>query len=124
MRPLQGVRTDVLLCMRCAGQNRDDFRRRQVLADGAGALGMGEQCCHGFMHSPADLRVRAANSKEAAGGALSAIALRTAQPPAGQYYAALRRDELTWRDPSELARSDEARDALWRDSAALVGLQP
>ena len=64
------------------------------------------------------------NSKEAAGGALSVIALRTAQPPAGRYYAALRRDELTWRDPSELARSDEARDALWRDSAAMVGLQP
>lgn len=63
------------------------------------------------------------NSKEAAGGALGAIALRTAQPPAARYYAALRRDELIWRDPSELARSDEARDALWRDSAAMVGLQ-
>lgn len=55
------VRPDVLLCVRCTGQNRDDIRRRQVLTDAACALGMSEQCCHGFVHSPADLWVRAAN---------------------------------------------------------------
>jgi hypothetical protein len=34
----------------------------------------------------------------------------------------LRRGELTWPDPSELARRDELMHALWRDSADLVGL--
>lgn len=62
------------------------------------------------------------NSKEAAGGHLAAVAQREVLPPEGFYYAAVRRDELTWIEPSELARSDEARDALWRDSAAMVGL--
>lgn len=63
------------------------------------------------------------NSKEAASGNLAAIALAAVRPPAGRYYAAVRRDTLTWPEPSELARSDEARDAVWRDSAPLVGLQ-
>ncbi|APU15591.1 MULTISPECIES: SDR family NAD(P)-dependent oxidoreductase [Actinoalloteichus] len=66
--------------------------------------------------------VRRFNSKEAAGGNLAAIALGTVRPPAGRYYAAVRRDALTWLEPSELARDEEARDALWRDSAPLVGL--
>lgn len=64
------------------------------------------------------------NSKEAAGGNLAAIALGKVHPPAGHYYAAVRQDELTWIEPSELARSDEARDAVWHDSASMVGLQP
>lgn len=68
--------------------------------------------------------VKRFNSKEAAAGNLAAIALATVQRPAGRYYAAVRRDALTWREPSELARNDEARDAVWRDSARLVGLQP
>lgn len=70
------------------------------------------------------LLVRRFNSKEAAGGHLAAIALREVDPPAGHYYGAVRRDALVWLVPSELARSDEARDAVWRDSAPLVGLQP
>ncbi|MDA0635459.1 SDR family NAD(P)-dependent oxidoreductase [Nonomuraea sp. MCN248] len=37
-------------------------------------------------------------------------------------YASLRRARLTWPDPSELARGDEPAQALWRDSAELVGL--
>lgn len=65
--------------------------------------------------------VRRFTSKEAAGGTLAAIALGDVHPPDGRYYGAVRGDELTWREPSELARSDDARDALWRDSAALVG---
>lgn len=67
--------------------------------------------------------VRRFNSKEAAGGHLAAIALGTVHPPTGRCYAAVRRDALTWPEPSELARDDEVRDALWRDSATLVGLQ-
>jgi NAD(P)-dependent dehydrogenase (short-subunit alcohol dehydrogenase family) len=63
-----------------------------------------------------------ANSRTAAGGALAELALGSARPPAGRIYAALRRGDLTWRDPSELARRDAVMQALWRDSAALVGL--
>jgi NAD(P)-dependent dehydrogenase (short-subunit alcohol dehydrogenase family) len=63
-----------------------------------------------------------ANSREAAGGALAELALGRTRPPAGRTYAALRRGELTWPDPSELARRDELMHALWRDSATLVGL--
>ncbi|WP_190318576.1 hypothetical protein [Nocardiopsis listeri] len=64
------------------------------------------------------------NSKEAGGAHLGAIALGRVDPPAGRYYAAVRRDALMWLDPSKLARDDRVRDALWRDSASLVGLQP
>jgi NAD(P)-dependent dehydrogenase (short-subunit alcohol dehydrogenase family) len=63
-----------------------------------------------------------ANSRKAAGGALAELALGRTRPPAGRTYAALRRGELTWPDPSELARRDELMHALWRDSATLVGL--
>lgn len=62
------------------------------------------------------------NSKRAAGGNLAALALGQARPPADRYYAAVRRDTLRWLEPSELAQNDDARDALWTDSAALVGL--
>lgn len=67
-------------------------------------------------------RVPRANSRKAAGGALAELALGRARPPAGRIYAALRRGELTWPDPSELARRDHLMQALWRDSATLVGL--
>jgi hypothetical protein len=63
-----------------------------------------------------------ANSLEAAGGTLADLALGRARPPAGRVYAALRRTHLTWPDPSELARRDDVMQALWRDSAELVGL--
>jgi NAD(P)-dependent dehydrogenase (short-subunit alcohol dehydrogenase family) len=63
-----------------------------------------------------------ANSCTAAGGTLAELALGRARPPAGRIYAALRRDELTWPDPSELARRDDLMHALWRDSATLAGL--
>jgi NAD(P)-dependent dehydrogenase (short-subunit alcohol dehydrogenase family) len=63
-----------------------------------------------------------ANSRQAAGGVLAELALGRVRPPAGRAYAALRRGELTWPDPSELARRDDLMHALWRDSAALVGI--
>jgi NAD(P)-dependent dehydrogenase (short-subunit alcohol dehydrogenase family) len=66
--------------------------------------------------------VPSANSRTAAGGTLAELALGRAHPPAGRAYAALRRDQLTWPDPSELARRDDLMHALWRDSATLVGL--
>jgi NAD(P)-dependent dehydrogenase (short-subunit alcohol dehydrogenase family) len=61
------------------------------------------------------------NSREAAGQALADLALGRVRPPAGNYYAALRGGELTWREPSSLARRDDVLYALWRDSAELAG---
>src|SRR5262245_2039567 len=62
------------------------------------------------------------NSRQAAGIALADLALGKTRPPAGRIYASLRRGRLTWPDPSELARRDDLMEALWRDSAALIGM--
>lgn len=62
------------------------------------------------------------NTRKAAGHSLANLALGTVVPPDGRTYAALRRGKLTWPDPSELARNDELAQALWTDSARLVGL--
>jgi NAD(P)-dependent dehydrogenase (short-subunit alcohol dehydrogenase family) len=59
---------------------------------------------------------------ERAGEALAQLTLGEINPPAGRVYASLVRGELTFPDPSALAQSDEARDLLWRESAAMVGL--
>ncbi len=71
---------------------------------------------------PLRMAVPQFNSREAAGRALADLALGVVRPPVGNYYAALRRGELTWREPSELARRDDVMCAMWRDSAKLVGL--
>jgi NAD(P)-dependent dehydrogenase (short-subunit alcohol dehydrogenase family) len=72
----------------------------------------------------APLRVLSANlnTRTAAGQALANLALGTVRPREGRTYAALRRGRLTWPDPSALARRDDLAQALWRDSARLVGL--
>ncbi|WP_432049841.1 SDR family NAD(P)-dependent oxidoreductase [Verrucosispora sp. NA02020] len=62
------------------------------------------------------------NTVAAASGALADIASGRTVPPVGAYYARLVRGQLTWTSPSELARRDDVRDRLWRDSAELVGL--
>ncbi|MBO2463954.1 SDR family NAD(P)-dependent oxidoreductase [Actinomadura violacea] len=59
---------------------------------------------------------------ERAGEALADLALGAAAPPPGHVYASLVAGDLTFPEPSELARDDDARDRLWRDSAAMVGL--
>lgn len=66
--------------------------------------------------------VPGANSIGAAGRNLAVLALAEEKPPDGHIYAALRKDRLTWRELSELARRDDVMHALWRDSAELVGL--
>ena len=53
---------------------------------------------------------------------MAELALGTARPPAGRTYATLRRGHLTWPDPSTLALREDLMQALWRDSATLVGL--
>ena len=60
---------------------------------------------------------------ERAGEVLAQLTLGEINPPAGRVYASLVRGKLTFPDPSVLARSDEARDLLWRESAAMVGIQ-
>lgn len=62
------------------------------------------------------------NARTAAGQALANLTLGIVTPPKGRTYAALRREQLTWPDPSELARSNDLARALWTDSARLVGL--
>ena len=68
------------------------------------------------------LMLRGSNTPEAAGHVLAKLALGQIRPPSGRIYAALRSGIITWPEPSELARRDDVRDALWRDSGALVGL--
>lgn len=62
------------------------------------------------------------NTVEGAGEALAGLALGRIVPPSGRIYASLVRRKLTWPDPAELAQRDEPVAALWRESAAMVGL--
>ena len=59
---------------------------------------------------------------ERAGEALADVALGVVTPPNGRIYVSLVMGEPTFPDPSELARSRDARDRLWRESAAMVGI--
>ena len=59
---------------------------------------------------------------ERAGEALAQLALGTVTPPSGRIYASLVKGEITFPDPSVLARSDDARERLWSQSAEMVGL--
>ncbi|MGW7081953.1 hypothetical protein ACWGH2_00420 [Streptomyces sp. NPDC054871] len=64
------------------------------------------------------------NTRAAAGNTLAEVALGTTKPPTGHVLASLRRGQLTWPALSELARRGEVAQALWEDSARLVGLAP
>jgi NAD(P)-dependent dehydrogenase (short-subunit alcohol dehydrogenase family) len=68
------------------------------------------------------LMLHGSNTPAVAGHALAELGLGRIRPPRGEIYAALRSGIITWPNPSELARQDRVRDALWRDSGALVGL--
>jgi len=61
------------------------------------------------------------NTRADAGRGLAELAT-TAEAPDGRVYAALRKGRLTWPDPSDIARDEQAARALWDDSARLVGL--
>ncbi|CAM3490602.1 SDR family NAD(P)-dependent oxidoreductase [Occultella aeris] len=62
------------------------------------------------------------NTAKAAGRALTDLADGSRRAPDERGYAALRSGRLTWTDPSTLAVRDDLADALWADSARLVGL--
>lgn len=61
------------------------------------------------------------NSLADAGRGLADLAT-SAIAPAGHVYASLQKGTLTWPDPSVMARDDVAVQALWDDSAGMVGL--
>lgn len=60
---------------------------------------------------------------ERSGEALAEVALGTVTPPPGRIYLSLVKGQPRFPDPSELARSREAQERLWRESAAMVGLE-
>lgn len=62
------------------------------------------------------------NTPGHSGKQLAGVALGTIAPPLGRIYVSLVKGEPTFPDPSELARSREAQDRLWRESAVMVGL--
>jgi NAD(P)-dependent dehydrogenase (short-subunit alcohol dehydrogenase family) len=57
-----------------------------------------------------------------AGEVLADLALGRIVPPRGHLYASLVRGELTWPEPSELARREDVAQQLWCDSAVLTGM--
>ena len=59
---------------------------------------------------------------ERAGEALAEVVLGTVTLPAGRIYISLVKGKPTFPDPSELAGSLDARDRLWRESAAMTGI--
>ncbi len=61
-------------------------------------------------------------SPERSGEALAEVSLGEITPPPGRIYVSLVKGEPIFPNPSELARSRDAQDRLWRDSAAMVGL--
>ncbi|MEU6710218.1 SDR family NAD(P)-dependent oxidoreductase [Nonomuraea sp. NPDC046802] len=76
-----------------------------------------------LLGSPLGRLIPRMTSQKAAGHTLADLCLGTVSPPSGQRYASLVRGRLTWPQPSELARDRSVGDALWHDSAALVGLR-
>jgi NAD(P)-dependent dehydrogenase (short-subunit alcohol dehydrogenase family) len=59
---------------------------------------------------------------ERAGEALAKVSPGAVTRPPGRIYVSLVKGELTFPDPSELARSRDAQDRFWRESAAMVGI--
>jgi hypothetical protein len=62
------------------------------------------------------------STPEQSGDALAQLVLGQVTPPPGKVYASRVRGKITFPDPSRLAQSDDARDLLWRGSAAMVAL--
>ncbi|MFE2184868.1 SDR family NAD(P)-dependent oxidoreductase [Streptomyces sp. NPDC059455] len=60
---------------------------------------------------------------ERSGEALAEVSLGTVTPPPGRIYISLVKGQPTFPDPSELARNQDAQDRLWRESAAMVGIE-
>lgn len=63
------------------------------------------------------------NTPEHSGKMLADVALGAIAPPPDRVYVSLVKGEPTFPDPSELARNRDAQDRLWRESAAIVGME-
>lgn len=61
---------------------------------------------------------------ERAGEVLAQLATGGITPPSGHLYVSLIKGKVTYPEPAPLARDDEVRDDLWRQSASMVGLVP
>lgn len=59
---------------------------------------------------------------ERSGEALAEVSLGAVNPPDNRIYVSLVKGRPTFPDPSELAQSKDTQDRLWRESAAMVGL--
>lgn len=64
-----------------------------------------------------------AGRPERAGDVLAQLALGALAPSPDSVYVSIVRGEVTYPQPSALARDDLKRDELWDESAAMVGLQ-
>ena len=64
----------------------------------------------------------AIGTPERAGQVLAQLTTGAITPPTGRIYVSLVKGEVTYPEPSRLARDDEVRDDLWRQSAAMVDL--
>ncbi|WP_223174078.1 SDR family NAD(P)-dependent oxidoreductase [Haloferax sp. AS1] len=62
-------------------------------------------------------------TSERSGEVLAQVVLGEVTPPNDQIYVSLVKGQITFPEPSELARSDEVRDRLWRESAEMVGIE-
>jgi NAD(P)-dependent dehydrogenase (short-subunit alcohol dehydrogenase family) len=62
------------------------------------------------------------SSRKDAGRGLADLVLRRVEIPPGGGYARMRRGQLVWSEPSELARDTSVAAALWHDSSQLVGI--
>jgi len=62
------------------------------------------------------------STPEQSGEVLAQLVSGEVTPPPGRVYASHVRGKITFPDPSKLAQSDDARDLLWRESAAMVAL--
>lgn len=67
------------------------------------------------------LAIPGTHSPDLAGRTLADLALGRTSPPDGRVYALLKSGELTFPDPSDLAREDDATRKMWEDSAELAG---
>jgi len=96
------------------------------LSGGSGSGGKGLAIMRPILHfvSRFFLPQLYVHTPEQSGEALADLVLGKVTPPTGRVYASHVRGEITFPDPSKLAQDDDARDLLWRESAAMVGLPP
>ncbi|MBV4476877.1 SDR family NAD(P)-dependent oxidoreductase [Pseudomonas botevensis] len=102
-------------------------RRLRVIAYNPGytpGTGLGRNLPNGTLPGPAMALSPyfAESMRVQAGEVLADLASGRLAPPRGRLYASLVRGELTWPQPSDLARRDDVAQQLWRDSAVLTAM--